>query len=119
MGTAREHRGISGGGRSRRAGYQFGQGTRPGLPRSQRGARDVSSAPDDPVLLVGLVLNAVWGWSWADPIAALVIAGVAVKEGVEAWRGEHCDDCASLPAVDAATGQGSGCTDGCCTDQTA
>lgn len=119
MGTAREHRGISGVGRSRRVGYQFGQGPPPGLPRSQRGARDVSSAPDDPVLLVGLVLSAVWGWSWADPIAALVIAGIAVKEGVEAWRGEHCDDCASLPAVDAATGQGSGCTDGCCTDRTA
>jgi divalent metal cation (Fe/Co/Zn/Cd) transporter len=46
------------------------------------------------VLLVGLVLNASLGWSWADPVAALVIAGVAAKEGVEAWRGEHCDDCA-------------------------
>ncbi|MEH0820705.1 MULTISPECIES: cation diffusion facilitator family transporter [unclassified Micromonospora] len=67
------------------------------------------------VLLVGLVLNAVWGWSWADPIAALVIAGVAVKEGVEAWRGEHCDDCAPLPAVDA-VGPASGCADDCCTD---
>ncbi|WP_346537296.1 cation transporter [Micromonospora sp. DPT] len=68
------------------------------------------------VLLVGLVLNAAWGWSWADPIAALVIAGVAVKEGVEAWRGEHCDDCAPLPAVDA-TGEAPGCADGCCTDR--
>ena len=45
------------------------------------------------VLLAGLVLNALWGWSWADPIAALVIAAVATKEGVEAWRGEQCDDC--------------------------
>ncbi|MQA26841.1 MAG: hypothetical protein GEU94_15585 [Micromonosporaceae bacterium] len=45
------------------------------------------------ILLVGLVANAWLGWSWADPIAALVIAGVAVKEGVEAWRGERCDDC--------------------------
>lgn len=43
------------------------------------------------VLLVGLLLNSLFGWSWADPIAALVIAGVAVKEGREAWRGEdHC-----------------------------
>ena len=42
------------------------------------------------VLLVGLVLNATLGWSWADPIAALVIAGVAVKEGLEAWRGDNC-----------------------------
>jgi divalent metal cation (Fe/Co/Zn/Cd) transporter len=42
------------------------------------------------VLLVGLVLNATLGWSWADPIAALVIAAVAVREGREAWRGESC-----------------------------
>ena len=42
------------------------------------------------VLLVGLVLNATLGWSWADPIAGLVIAAVAVKEGREAWRGEGC-----------------------------
>lgn len=42
------------------------------------------------VLLVGLGLNALLGWSWADPIAALVIAGIAVKEGVEAWRGDAC-----------------------------
>ncbi|MHA7135181.1 cation transporter [Oerskovia turbata] len=42
------------------------------------------------VLLVGLVLNTTLGWAWADPIAALVIAAVAVKEGVEAWRGDAC-----------------------------
>ncbi|MEU4803828.1 cation transporter [Actinosynnema sp. NPDC023587] len=42
------------------------------------------------VLLVGLVLNSAFGWSWADPAVALVIAGVAVKEGREAWRGGHC-----------------------------
>ncbi|MBQ0897035.1 cation transporter [Micromonospora sp. U56] len=64
------------------------------------------------VLLVGLALNAAFGWSWTDPIAALVIAAMAVKEGVEAWRGEHCDDRAPLHA---AGGQASGCTDGCCT----
>ncbi|MEV0068136.1 cation transporter [Amycolatopsis sp. NPDC050768] len=42
------------------------------------------------VLLVGLLLNSLFGWSWADPVVALVIAAVAVKEGREAWRGEHC-----------------------------
>ncbi len=42
------------------------------------------------VLLVGLLLNSLFEWSWADPIVALVIAAVAVKEGREAWRGEHC-----------------------------
>nr|WP_091111252.1 cation transporter [Nocardioides psychrotolerans] len=42
------------------------------------------------VLLVGLVLNAALGWSWADPVAGLVIAAVALKEGREAWRGDGC-----------------------------
>ncbi|UJW29712.1 cation transporter [Saccharothrix sp. AJ9571] len=42
------------------------------------------------VLLVGLLLNSLFGWYWADPLVALVIAAVAVREGREAWRGEHC-----------------------------
>lgn len=42
------------------------------------------------VLLAGLVLNATLGWWWADPVAGLVIAAVAVTEGREAWRGENC-----------------------------
>ncbi len=42
------------------------------------------------VLLVGLVLNATLGWGWADPVAGLVIAGVAAREGLEASRGEDC-----------------------------
>jgi divalent metal cation (Fe/Co/Zn/Cd) transporter len=42
------------------------------------------------VLLVGLLLNSLLGWSWADPVVALVIAAVAVKEGREAWRGDQC-----------------------------
>ena len=41
-------------------------------------------------LLVGLLLNSVLGWSWADPVAALVIAAIAVREGVNAWRGDTC-----------------------------
>lgn len=45
-------------------------------------------------LLGGLLLNATVGWSWADPVAAIIIAGLAAKEGLEAWRGESCvDDC--------------------------
>jgi divalent metal cation (Fe/Co/Zn/Cd) transporter len=43
-------------------------------------------------LLAGLVLNATLGWWWADPVAALAIAGLAAKEGREAWRGEDCCD---------------------------
>jgi divalent metal cation (Fe/Co/Zn/Cd) transporter len=40
------------------------------------------------ILLVGLLLNAAVGWWWADPVAALAIAILAFREGVEAWRGE-------------------------------
>jgi divalent metal cation (Fe/Co/Zn/Cd) transporter len=42
------------------------------------------------VLLAGLVLNSLWGWSWADPVAAIGIAAIAVREGVNAWRGDAC-----------------------------
>jgi divalent metal cation (Fe/Co/Zn/Cd) transporter len=42
------------------------------------------------VLLVGLLLNSLLGWWWADPIVALAIAAVAIKEGHEAWQGKHC-----------------------------
>jgi divalent metal cation (Fe/Co/Zn/Cd) transporter len=45
-------------------------------------------------LLTGLLANAVLGWWWADPIAALAIAGVAAREGREAWRGDACGCCA-------------------------
>lgn len=72
------------------------------------------------VLLAGLVLNATMGWSWADPIAGLVIAGVALREGLEAWRGEGCcgpiaghaghdDDASGSCCAD-----GGGCGAGCC-----
>jgi divalent metal cation (Fe/Co/Zn/Cd) transporter len=60
------------------------------------------------VLLVGLVLNSLFGWSWADPIAGLVIAGIAIREGVGAWRG---DTCCPTPLR---TNSTDGCD--CCTD---
>jgi len=44
-------------------------------------------------LLVGLLLNALAGWWWADPAAALVIAAVAIREGRESWKGVSCDCC--------------------------
>jgi len=67
------------------------------------------------VLLVGLVLNATLGWDWADPIAGLVIAGVAVREGRQAWRGEACA-CTPGPlaALDADHPERAACADGCC-----
>jgi divalent metal cation (Fe/Co/Zn/Cd) transporter len=41
-------------------------------------------------LLVGLLLNALLGWAWADSVAALLIVVFAVREGLEAWKGESC-----------------------------
>ena len=61
------------------------------------------------VLLVGLLLNSLFGWSWADPIAALVIAAIAVKEGINAWQGETC-----CPAPVTTSGAGPACD--CCDD---
>src|SRR5262245_14821867 len=43
-------------------------------------------------LLMGLLANALLSWWWADPVAALAIAGIAAKEGRESWRGEGCCD---------------------------
>jgi divalent metal cation (Fe/Co/Zn/Cd) transporter len=42
------------------------------------------------ILLAGLLLNAAAGWWWADPVAALAMAPIIAKEGVEALRGRHC-----------------------------
>jgi divalent metal cation (Fe/Co/Zn/Cd) transporter len=41
-------------------------------------------------VLVGLVLNSLFGWAWADSVAALVIGVFAVREGIEAWNGDTC-----------------------------
>ena len=67
------------------------------------------------MLLVGLVLNSTLGWWWADAGAALVIAAIAVREGINAWKGDVCctvphthdapdaetDDCCSAPEIGA------------------
>ncbi|MFD7460711.1 MULTISPECIES: cation transporter [unclassified Streptomyces] len=66
------------------------------------------------VLLAGLVLNATVGWSWADPVAALVIAVIAAKEGRDAWQGKGC--CAPpATAITAASAEADacGCRAGC------
>ncbi len=41
-------------------------------------------------LLVGLLLNSLFGWAWADSVAALFIAGFAIREGRQAWKGDTC-----------------------------
>ncbi len=45
------------------------------------------------ILLGGLVLNAVFGWWWADPVAGLIMIPIIAKEGIGSLRGETCDDC--------------------------
>lgn len=64
-------------------------------------------------LLLGLLGNALVGAWWLDPVVGLLIAGLAVKEGLEAWRGEGC--CVAPPLPAGAAGQPAGCDDDCCT----
>lgn len=61
------------------------------------------------VLLAGLLLNSTLGWRWADASAALVIAAIAVREGINAWRG---DVCCNLPRSSAVTAEPE--ADRCC-----
>lgn len=63
------------------------------------------------VLLVGLMLNSVLGWWWADSLVGLVIAGLAVREGREAWFGHACT---CVPTLDAPQGAACGCDDEDC-----
>jgi divalent metal cation (Fe/Co/Zn/Cd) transporter len=58
-------------------------------------------------LLVGLGLNAIAGWWWADPVTALAIAAIAAREGRESWRGEACCTAPLLASEGA-------CKDDCC-----
>lgn len=80
------------------------------------------------VLLGGLLLNALLGWTWADPLVALVIAAVAIREGVQAWRGDNCctEPLTAATAADPEGGDGNahacacaaGCTGPCCSHET-
>jgi divalent metal cation (Fe/Co/Zn/Cd) transporter len=62
-------------------------------------------------LLVGLLLNSLFGWAWADSIAALVIAVFAAREGIEAWKG---DACTAPVAMLTGEQEAEHCEDGCC-----
>ncbi|WP_237700575.1 cation diffusion facilitator family transporter [Janibacter sp. HTCC2649] len=66
------------------------------------------------VLLIGLVLNASLGWTWADPVAALIIAAVAAREGWENWQGDDCCTPAALSAVREGSAGATGCADDAC-----
>jgi divalent metal cation (Fe/Co/Zn/Cd) transporter len=65
------------------------------------------------VLLVGLLLNATLGWAWADPVTALIIAAVAVKEGRDAWQGRGCCAPTATGPVFTPGNDSCGCASGC------
>lgn len=69
----------------RRAGRELGSATAVADSKQTLICTYLSAA-----VLIGLVLNSLFGWWWADAVAGLVIAGFAIREGVEAWRGDAC-----------------------------
>ena len=69
----------------RRVGEQLGSRATRG-----EGMQNLLCAYLSAAVLAGLGANALFGWWWADPVAALVVAGVAVREGLESWRGDDC-----------------------------
>jgi divalent metal cation (Fe/Co/Zn/Cd) transporter len=69
----------------RRAGRELGSATAVADSKQTLICTYLSAA-----VLVGLILNSLLGWWWADPVAGLVIAGFALREGIEAARGDAC-----------------------------
>jgi len=69
----------------RRLGARLGSAATAG-----EGTQNILCAYLAAAVLLGLGANAAFGWWWADPVAALFIAAVAVREGLESWRGEEC-----------------------------
>ena len=70
------------------------------------------------VLLAGLVLNSTLGWWWDDAGAALVIAAIALREGINAWRGDICCTVPHTAADTLPTSTEPACCDGCGADST-
>ena len=64
-------------------------------------------------LLAGLGANALFGWWWADPVAALAIGAVAAREAVQSWRGASCSCCAPLVLAEP-DAIAMACPDACC-----
>ncbi|MCM6761490.1 cation transporter [Rathayibacter sp. ZW T2_19] len=69
----------------RRAGQELGSATAVADSKQTLVCTWLSAA-----VLIGLALNALLGWWWADAVAGLVIVVFAVREGIEAWRGDAC-----------------------------
>jgi divalent metal cation (Fe/Co/Zn/Cd) transporter len=78
------------------------------LATAGEGAQNLLCAYMAAGVLVGLAANAALGWWWVDPVVALVIAAIAVREGREAWAGEGCA-CVAIPGLET-----DGCRDDCC-----
>jgi divalent metal cation (Fe/Co/Zn/Cd) transporter len=88
-----------------RIGSQLGSGATTG-----EGTQNMLCAYLAASVLVGLALNVAFGLWWADPVVALGIAALAIKEGRETWRGEGC--CSTTPI---GADPGHACHDDCCT----
>ncbi len=86
-----------------RIGERLGSGATAG-----EGAQNLLCAYMAAGVLVGLGANAAVGWWWLDPVVALAIAAIAVREGREAWAGEGCA-CVAVPGLETDR-----CQDGCC-----
>lgn len=94
-----------------RLGARLGSGATAG-----EGSQNLLCAYLAAAVLAGLVANSLWGWWWVDPLAGLVVAAMAVREGREAWRGENCCAVPGLAGEQQTCGCGPGCTDACCAD---
>ena len=90
-----------------RAKQQIGERLGSGATAGE-GAQNLLCAYMAAGVLLGLGANAAFGWWWLDPVVALLIAAIAVREGREAWAGEGCA-CVAIPGLET-----DGCQDGCC-----
>ena len=79
---------------------------------SGEGVQNLLCAGQAAAALAALI-GANAGLALLDPLAALLIAGIAAKEGIELWRGEECD-CHTVPGLDLPTGADDDCADDCC-----
>jgi divalent metal cation (Fe/Co/Zn/Cd) transporter len=91
-----------------RLGARLGSGATAG-----EGTQNILCALLAGAVLIGLLGQTLFGAWWLDPLAALFIAGIAVKEGREAWQGDVCSDCAPI-----GFGEPTGCDDECCQPST-
>ena len=96
----------------KRLGARLGSGATAG-----EGEQNLLCAYMAAAVLAGLAANSLWGWWWLDPVVGLGVAALAVREGLEAWRGENC--CAPVGFVtQESCACGPNCTDACCATET-